>query len=191
LNQWKIKGLKVGTLILVIGIIFVYASLSQGIIGYTEISYDITIVASEETTFFLTLPVYNTTGEAASFITDLRVEKGNATWKLSETQYGKALEINTSGDCRLSLRKNFGYKDKEENDRWFKTYNFSMIKDVVHDHYKTYIVYVYASKSNCTVEDISLKMDSGLGDILSYRTFNVPLDEGWQTIEIEQSMMCV
>lgn len=190
-RQWKNKGLQVGTVFLIVGIIFLYASLSQGIIGDTELSYTITIVASEETTVFIPIPVSNTTGEAAHFMADLKIEKGNATWKLSETQYGQALEINTIGECKLSIREHCGYKSQEENDRWFETYTFSMIDDTFQNHSNVYTVYVYASKPNCTIKDITLTMDSGMGRILSYHIFSISLDEGWKTIGFEQSIACV
>jgi hypothetical protein len=156
---------------------------------------------SEETTFFLPVPINESTGEVADVMNELKVVDGTANWKIVDTAHGKALEVRIKAKCALSAEKECGYKGGEERNEWLYSYNVSML----HGINKTkrwgtvYEVWVFASTANTTLR-IDLAMDDGTNNILSYIsvgstptdpfTYEVPLKEGWQTVKLARRLLC-
>lgn len=202
-KRWKTKGLWLGIVILTAGVIIASASVLSGPVGKTEVTYEVMLDTgtSEETTFFLPVPIDESTGEVADAMNELKVVGGTADWKIVDTEHGKALEVHTKGKCVLSAKKECGYKGWEEGDGWLYSYNVSMFQEVN----KTkrwgtgYEVWVFASTANATLR-IDLAMDDGINNILSYIsvgstptdpfTYEVPLKEGWQTVKLSRALMC-
>jgi hypothetical protein len=198
LKRWKIKGLWLGIAILTLGVIIAGASILEGHVGKTEVTYEVTLDTgtTEETTFFLPVPIDESTGEVAKVMNELKVVDGTADWKIVDTAHGKALEVHTKGKCVLSAKKECGYKGWEEGDEWLYSYNFSMFQ-INKTNRAGYGV--FASTANTTLR-IDLAMDDGINNILSYIsvgstptdpfTYAVPLKEGWQTVRLARCLLC-
>ncbi len=203
LKRWKIKGLQLSAVILIMGVIVTGVSISLGTVGKTVISYEITLDTgtSEETTFFLPVPIDESIGEVAEVMNELKVVDGTADWKIVDTEHGKALEVHTKGKCVLSAEKECGYKGWEEGDEWLHSHNFSMFQGINKTKRwgTVYEVWVFASTAGATLR-IDLAMDDGTSNILSYIsvgstptdpfTYEVPLNEGWQTVKLARSLLC-
>ena len=191
LEQWKIRGLRISTAILIAGIVVSGISLSSGIIGKTEMTYEITLDASridtsEETTFLVPLPVDNSSGVAADVVAELTVIEGDAVWGIVDTEHGKALEVRTSTKCVLSAGKECGYMDRDEREEWLQKYTVSMIPEMDE---RTCDVWVCASNADATMR-MKLWMDTGLGDNHCLDIDHTPLDEGWQTVKLRRFRLC-
>jgi hypothetical protein len=204
LKRWKIKGLWLGIVILTAGVIIAGASVLSGCVGKTAISYEVMLdtgSSEEETTFLLPVPINESTGEVLDVMNELKVVDGTADWKIVDTAHGKALEVRIKAKCALSAEKECGYKGGEERNVWLYSYNVSML----HGINKTkrwgtvYEVWVFASTANTTLR-IDLAMDDGISNILSYIsvgstptdpfTYEVPLNEGWQTVKLARRLLC-
>ena len=197
-ERWKIKGLWLGIAILTAGVIIVGASVLSGPVGKTEVAYEVRLDTgtSEETTFFLPVPIDESTGEVADVMNELKVVDGTADWKIVDTAHGKALEVHTKAKCVLSAEKECGYKGWEEGDEWLYSYNVSMLQRINRNDYE---VWVFASTANATLR-IRLSMDDGINNVLGYIsvgstptdpfTYEVPLKEGWQTVKLARSLLC-
>jgi hypothetical protein len=200
LKRWKIKGLWLGIAILTLGVIIASASILEGHVGKTEVTYEVMLDTgvSGETTFFLPVPIDESTGEVAEVMNELKVVDGTADWKIVDTAHGKALEVHTKAKCTLSAKKECGYKGWEEGDEWLYSYNFSMFQ-INKTNRAGYGVWVFASTANTTLR-IDLAMDDGINNILSYIsvgstptdpfTYAVPLKEGWQTVRLARCLLC-
>ena len=203
LKRWKIKGLWLGIAILTLGVIITGASVLSGCVGKTAISYEVMLNTgtSEETTFFLPVPINESTGEVAEVMSELKVVDGTANWKIVDTAHGKVLEVHTKAKCVLSAKKECGYKGWEEGDGWLYSYNVSMFYGINKTKRwgNVYEVWVFASTANTTLR-IDLAMDDGTNNILSYIsvgstltdpfTHEVPLKEGWQTVRLARRLLC-
>jgi len=204
LKRWKIKGLWLSIAILTLGVIIAGASILEGHVGKTEVAYEVRLDTgtTEETTFFLPVPIDESIGEVAEVMSELKVVDGTADWKIVDTAHGKALEVHTKGKCVLSVKKECGYKGWEEGDEWLYRYNVSMFQGINKTTKRwgtVYEVWVFASTANATVR-IDLAMDDGINNILSYIsvgstptdpfTYEVPLKEGWQTVRLARCLMC-
>ena len=197
-ERWKIKGLWLGIAILTLGVIIAGASILSGPVGKTEVAYEVMLDTgtSEETTFFLPVPIDGSIGEVADVMNELEVVDGTADWKIVDTAHGKALEVRTKAKCVLAAEKECGYKGWEEGDEWLYSYNFSMIHGINRNDYE---VWVFASTANATLR-IDLSLDDGINNVLEYIsvgstptdpfTYEVPLKEGWQTVKLARSLMC-
>lgn len=202
-KRWKIKGLWLGIAILTLGVIIAGASILSGHVGKTEVTYKVMLDTgtSEETTFFLPVPIDESSGEVADVMNELNVVGGTANWKIVDTAHGKALEVHIKAKCVLSAKKECGYKGWEEGDGWLYSYNVSMFQGINKTKRwgTVYEVWVFASTANTTLH-IDLAMDDGTNNILSYIsvgstptdpfTYEVPLKEGWQTVKLERSLLC-
>ena len=202
-KRWKIKGLWLGIAILTLGVIITSASVLSGPVGKTEVAYEVRLDTgtSEETTFFLPVPIDESTGEVADVMNELKVVDGTADWKIVDTAHGKALEVHTKAKCALSAKKECGYKGWEEGDGWLYSYNVSMFYGINKTKRwgTVYEVWVFASTANTTLR-IDLAMDDGINNILSYIsvgstptdpfTYEVPLKEGWQTVKLARRLLC-
>ncbi len=196
LEKWKIKGLQLSTAILIAGVIVTGISMSLGTVGKTVISYEVMLDTSEETTFFLPVPIDESIGEVADVMNELKVVDGTADWKIVDTAHGKALEVHTKTKCVLSAKKECGYKGWEEGDEWLYSYNVRMFQGI---NKSVYEVWVFASTAN-TVVRIDLSLDDGQNNILKYIsvgstptdpfTYGIPLKEGWQTVKLAQGLLC-
>lgn len=203
LEKWKIKGLQLSTAILIAGVIVTGISVSLGTVGKTVISYEVMLDTgtSEETTFFLPVPIDESTGEVADVMNELKVVDGTADCKIVDTAHGKALEVRAKAKCVLSAKKECGYKGWEEGDGWLYSYNVSMFQGINKTKRwgTVYEVWVFASTTNTTLR-IDLAMDDRTNNILSYIsvgstptdpfTYEVSLKEGWQTVKLSQRLMC-
>ena len=197
-KRWKIKGLWLGIAILTAGVIIAGASILEGHVGKTEVTYNLMLDTgtSEETTFFLPVPIDESTGEVADVMNELNVVGGTANWKIVDTAHGKALEVHTKGKCVLSAKKECGYKGWEEGDEWLYSYNVSMLHGI---NKNVYEVWVFASTANATLR-IDLSLDDGINNVLGYIsvgsaptdpfTYEVPLKEGWQTVKLSRRLLC-
>jgi len=197
-KRWKIKGLWLGIAILTAGVIITGASILEGHVGKTEVAYEVTLDTgtTEETTFFLPVPIDESIGEVAKVMNELKVVDGTADWKIVDTAHEKALEVHTKGKCVLSAKKECGYKGWEEGDGWLYSYNVSMLHGI---NKNVYEVWVFASTANTTLR-IDLAMDDGINNILSFIsvgstptdpfTYEVPLEKGWQTVKLSRSLLC-
>ncbi|MGB2728643.1 MAG: hypothetical protein WBD09_09240 [Halobacteriota archaeon] len=203
LKRGKIKGLWLGIAILTLGVLIAGASILEGPVGKTEVAYEVMLDTgtTEETTFFLPVPIDESTGEVADVMNELKVVDGTADWKIVDTTHGKALEVHTKAKCVLSAKKECGYKGWEEGDGWLHSYNVSMFQRVNKTKRwgTVYEVWVFASTENTTLR-IDLAMDDGTNNILSYIsvgstptdpfTYEVPLKEGWQTVKLARRLLC-
>ncbi len=197
-KRWKIKGLWLGIAILTAGVIIAGASILSGHVGKTEVTYKVMLDTgtSEKTTFFLPVPIDESTGEVVEVMNELKVVDGTADWEIVDTAQGKALEVRTKAKCVLSAEKECGYKGWEEGDEWLYSYNVSMLQRINRNDYE---VRVFASTANATMR-IKLSMDDGINNVLRYIsvgstptdpfTYEVPLKEGWQTVKLSQRLMC-
>ncbi|MGB3460022.1 MAG: hypothetical protein WBB08_12190 [Halobacteriota archaeon] len=197
-KRWKTKGLWLSIAILTAGVIIASASVLSGPVGKTEVAYELRLDTgtSEETTFFLPVPIDESIGEVADVMNELKVVDGTADWKIVDTEHGKALEVRTKAKCVLSAEKECGYKGWEEGDEWLYSYNFSMLQGINRNDYE---VWVFAPTANATLR-IRLSMDDGISNALEYIsvgstptdpfTYEVPLKEGWQTVKLARSLMC-
>jgi hypothetical protein len=188
LEMWKVKGLQFGVAILIIGVIIAGVSVSLGTVGNTKITYEVRLGASEETTFFLPVPIDNSSGKVADVMNDLKMVNGSCDWDIVDTLYGKALKVHTDMNCILSAEMGCGYKSWEEGNEWFYSYNVSMVKEINQTE-QIYEVWVFASNENTTVR-IRIVMDNGINNDLGYSAYEIPLKEGWQTIRLERHLMC-
>ena len=192
LERWKIRGLQLGTVILITGVVVAGSSMSVGLVGNTKITYTVMLGTSEETTFFIPMPIDELTGEVADVMNELEVVEGVADWKIVDTAHGQALEVHTKGVCVLSAEKECGYKGWEEGDEWLYSYNVSMLQGT---NKTIYEVWVFASAANTTMR-MRLLMDDGINNALGYTpvgstpfgpfTYDVLLKEGWQTVRLER-----
>lgn len=180
-------------------IIIASVSISSCIFWESEITYEVVFDTSENTTFYIPLPLEDSNNEKADVMDNLRVIEGEADWEIVDTVYGKALEVHTTNPCRLLAKKKYGYKNSEKGDEWLQNYNISMISELVkkkHEWDETYNVWIYASNPNSTTR-VSLSLDDGWNNLLSYRILltpsdpfaHIPLKEGWQTVELEKQMV--
>ena len=201
-KRWKIKGLWLGIAILTLGVIIAGASILEGPVGKTEVAYEVMLDTgtSEETTFFLPVPIDESTGEVADVMNELKVVDGTADCKIVDTTHGKALEVRIKAKCALSAEKECGYKGGEERNEWLYSYNVSMFQGINKTKRwgTVYEVWVFASTANTTLR-IDLAMDDGTNNILSYIsvgstptdpfTYEVPLKEGWQTVKLARRLL--
>ncbi|RZN33965.1 MAG: hypothetical protein EF813_10375 [Methanosarcinales archaeon] len=182
---WKVRGLQLSTVILAAGIVISGISLSSGILGDTWMMYELTIDTSEETTLFMPLPVDESGNVAVELIDELEVIEGDAVWDIVDTNHGKALEVRTSTGCTLSAQQECGKKGWDEGRKWVYSHNISTLSGV---NKAAYGAWTFSSNTNTTLH-IKLSIDNGMGVLLRYRCDGVPLIEGWQTVELEQSDM--
>ena len=201
-KRWKIKGLWLGIAILTLGVIIAGASILEGPVGKTEVAYEVMLDTgtSEETTFFLPVPIDESTGEVADVMNELKVVDGTADCKIVDTTHGKALEVRIKAKCALSAEKECGYKGGEERNEWLYSYNVSMFQGINKTKRwgTVYEVWVFAATANTTLR-IDLAMDDGTNNILSYIsvgstptdpfTYEVPLKEGWQTVKLARRLL--
>jgi len=197
-KRWKIKGLWLSIAILTAGVIIAGASVLSGPVGKTEVTYEVRLDTgtSEETTFFLPVPIDELIGEVADVMNELKVVDGTADWEIVDTAHGKALEVCTKAKCVLSAEKECGYKGWEEGDEWLYSYNVSMLQRINRNDYE---VWVFAPTANATLR-MRLSMDDGINNVLRYIsvgstptdpfTYEVPLKEGWQTVKLARSLLC-
>jgi hypothetical protein len=197
-KRWKTKGLWLSIAILTAGVIIAGASLLSGPVGKTEVAYEVRLDTgtSEETTFFLPVPIDESIREVADVMNELKVVDGTADWEIVDMEHGKALEVRTKAKCVLSAEKECGYKGWEEGDEWLYSYNFSMLQRINRNDYE---VWVFAPTVNATLR-MRLSMDDGINNVLGYIsvgstptdpfTYEVPLKEGWQTVKLARSLLC-
>ncbi len=175
--------------LLLAGIVVSGISLSSGTLGKPGITYTITLDASridtaEETTFLVPLPVDTSSGVVADVVDELTVIKGDAVWRIVDTEHGKALEVRTSTKCILYAEKKCGYMERDEREEWLQRYDVSMIHEMDGGAYD---VWVYASNANATMY-LKLWKYTGLrSNIHCLDNDRTSLDEGWQTVELEWS----
>ena len=194
IERWKIRGLQLSTVILITGLVVSGISISTGFIGKTEMKYEVMLDTSEETTFFVPVPVDTSNNVTADIIDELTVVEGTADWDIVDTEAGKALEVHTSTKCILSAKKECGYMDRDEIKEWLQRCNLSMIYEMHErdsDGWKDCAVWVFASNTNTTIR-MRLTMYTGLGATRGYLTddHEILLEEGWQTVELNQHRMC-
>jgi hypothetical protein len=185
ITPWKVRGLQLGTVILVTGIVVSGISLSSGILGDARVMYELTIDTSEETTLFVPLPVDESDNVVVGLIEGVELVGGDAVWDIVDTDHGKALEVRTSTGCVLSARQECGKKGWDEGREWVYSYNISTLSGV---NRAAYEAWAFSSNANTTLY-MRLSMDNGMGVLLRYRCDGTPLSEGWQTIELERSDM--
>jgi len=205
LEQWKVKGLQVSTIILITGLVVAGISIASGIVGNTEMSYEIMLETPEDTTFFIPIPIDEYGGNVADIVDKIELVDGTANWKIVNTEYGEALQVNTRGKCILSAKKGYGKKSIEEGDEWLRSYNLSMLNGTRHDQKfgDIYGVWVFSSNEDTTML-FSLSLIDGWNHILNYNTVRysfddpytleihtseIPLDKGWQIIDLDREMM--
>ncbi len=190
LTQWKIRGLQLSTVILAAGIVVSGISISTGIIGKPGMTYAIELDASrtdtaEETTFLIPLPVDTSSDMTADVVDELTVTPGDAVWNIVDTEHGKALEVRTSNKCVLYAKKRCGYMERDEREEWLQRHDVSMIHEMDGGAYD---VWVYASNANATMY-MELWVATGLGEIRCLDNDRTSLDEGWQMVKLEWSLV--
>jgi len=183
--QWKVRGLQLGTVILVTGIGVSGISLSSGILGDARMMYELTVDTSEETTLFVPLPVDESNNVTVGLIDELEIIEGDAVWDIVDTDHGTALEVRTSTGCVLSAQQDCGKKGWDEGRKWVYSHNISTLSGVDRAAYEAW---AFSSSANTTLY-MRLSMDNGMGVLLRYRCDGVHLSEGWQTVELERSDM--
>lgn len=192
LEQWKINGLRISAVIFMTGLLIAWFSMSSGVFAYSKISYEITINTSQDTTFFLPLPVNESRGDISEVMYELKVIDGTADWRFAETIHGKALEINANKNFTLAAKKHILIKTgmKPMNGLHHKLSMFIGInKEDMRNYYE---FWVFSSNENSTA-NIRFNMDDGWNSELSYNsigytpngifTYSVPLDQDWQILK--------
>jgi len=179
-------------------IIIASVSISSCIFWQSEITYEVTFDTSENTTFYVPVPIDNS-NKIVDVMENLKVTDGKADWKLVDTIYGKALEVRTTDPCKFSARKKYGYKNTEKGDEWLQNSNISMLKELIkkeHEWDETYTTWIYASNPNSTAL-IHISFDDGWNNLLTYKIgltpsdpfAQIPLKEGWQTVKLKRYMV--
>jgi len=184
LAQWKIRGLQLSTVILATGIVVSGISLSSGILGDAMMRYELTIDTSEETTLFVPLPVDESNNVIVEIVDGLEVIEGDAVWDIVDTDHGTALEVRTSTGCVLSAQQECGKKGRDEGREWVYSHNISMLSGA---DMAAYEAWVFSSNANTTLH-MELSMDNGLGVVLRYGCYDVPLSVGWQRSSCDMSL---
>ncbi|NOQ33347.1 MAG: hypothetical protein GQ567_04000 [Methanosarcinales archaeon] len=182
--RWKIRGLQLSTVILATGIVVSGISISSGILGDTMMRYELTIDTSEETTLFVPLPVDESSNVIVGLIDGMEVIEGDAVWDIVDTNHGTALEVRTSTGCVLSAQQECGKKGRDEGREWVYSHNISMLSGA---DMAAYEAWVFSSNANTTLH-MELSMDNGLGVVLRYGCYDVPLSEGWQRSSCDMSL---
>jgi hypothetical protein len=171
--------------ILAAGIVVSGISISSGILGDTMVQYELAIDTSEETTLFVPLPVDRSNNVTVGLIDGLELVEGDAVWDIVDTDHGKALEVRTSTGCALSAQQECGKKGRDEGREWVYSHNLSTLSGVDGADYEAW---VFSPNANTTLY-MELSMDTGLGVVLSYSCDGVPLSVGWQTVDMDTSMV--
>ncbi|RCV63356.1 hypothetical protein C5S53_14495 [Methanophagales archaeon] len=198
-EMWKTKGWWLSIAILTLGVIIAGASVMSGPEGKTEVAYEVRLdtgTSEEETTFFLPVPIDESIGEVADVMNELNVVDGTADWEIVDTAHGTALEVRTKAKCVLSSEKECGYKGWAEGEEWLYSYNFSMLQRINRTDPE---VWVFATTADATLR-MRLSLDDGMNNHLRYisvgstptdpDTYEVPLNEGWQTVKLARSLLC-
>jgi len=147
--------------------------------------YELRIDTSEETTLFVPLPVDESSNVIVGLIDGLEVIEGDAVWDIADTDHGTALEVRTSTGCVLSVQQECGEKGRDEGREWAYSHNISTLSGA---DMTAYEAWVFSSNANTTLY-MELSMDTGLGVVLSYSCDDVPLSVGWQTIDMDTSVV--
>lgn len=190
LEQWKVKGLQIATIILAVGIVVAGLSIVSGKTADSMMYYEIVLDASEDTTFYMPVPVNLIDNDAADITNELRVIEGDARWNIVDTEHGKALEVHTSSKCKLYVEKNYGSRNWDDADIWLEDFSISMLDgtDRSVKAFESTDVWVFASNENTSMI-LGLSLDDGFNDMWSYTIYETSLDEGWQTVNVELSKM--
>jgi len=190
LEQWKVKGLQIATIILAAGVVVAGLSIVSGKTADSMMYYEIVLDASEDTTFYMPVPVNLIDNDAADITNELRVIEGDARWNIVDTEHGKALEVHTSSKCKLYVEKNYGSRNWDDADIWLEDFSISMLDgtDRSVKAFESTDVWVFASNENTSMI-LGLSLDDGFNDMWSYTIYETSLDEGWQTVNVELSKM--
>ena len=190
LEQWKVKGLQIATIILAAGVVVAGLSIVSGKTADSMMYYEIVLDASEDTTFYMPVPVNLIDNDAADITNELRVIEGDARWNIVDTEHGKALEVHTSSKCKLYAEKNYGSRNWDDADIWLEDFSISMLDgtDRSVKAFESTDVWVFASNENTSMI-LGLSLDDGFNDMWSYTIYETSLDEGWQTVNVELSKM--
>jgi hypothetical protein len=184
----KKTGLQVGLVFFAIGIACTGFTLSFGMIEYSEITYKLSIESTEPTMYYFPLPVTNQDDIPLAINDELSITSGSATWKLNDTEYGKALMIHTNASCQLIARIQTGLKDRNQVNSWFETSSITM-KEQPGDNWSI-PVFLYASTNNSTI-DFRVSLNSNLGTSLDYTIYNKKLDKGWQVVTFDRRISTI
>ena len=190
LEQWKVKGLQIGTIILAAGVVVAGLSIVSGKTADSIMGYNIVLDASENTTFYLPVPMNLIDNDAADITNELRVIEGDARWNIVDTEHGKALEVHTSSKCKLYGEKNYGSRNWDDADIWLESFTISMLDGTGQsmEPNKNTDVWAFASNGNASMI-LGLSLDDGFNEAWSYTIPETSLDEGWQTVNAELRMM--
>ena len=191
LEQWKVKGLQIATIILAAGVVVAGLSIVSGKTADSMMYYEIVLDASEDTTFYMPVPVNLIDNDAADITNELRVIEGDARWNIVDTEHGKALEVHTSSKCKLYVEKNYGSRNWDDADIWLEDFSISMLDgtDRSVKAFESTDVWVFASNENTSMI-LGLSLDDGFNDMWSYTIYETSLDEGWQTVNAELEIIC-
>ncbi len=191
LEQWKVKGLQIATIILAVGIVVAGLSIVSGKRADSMMYYQIILDASENTTFYLPVPMNLINNDAAAITNELRVIEGDARWNIVDTEHGIALEVHTSSKCKVYGEMNYGSRNWEDADIWRESFTISMLDGTGQsmEAYESTDVWVFASNGNTSMI-LGLSLDDGFDKIWSYTIYKTSLDEGWQTVNAELEIIC-
>jgi len=190
LEQWKVKGLQIGTIILAAGVVVAGLSIVSGKTADSIMGYNIVLEASENTTFYLPVPMNLIDNDVADITNELRVIEGDARLNIVDTEHGKALEVHTSSKCKLYGEMNYGSRNWEDADIWLESFTISMLDGTGQsmEAYESTDVWVFASNGNTSMS-LGLSLDDGFNEAWSYTIPETSLDEGWQIVYVELRMM--
>jgi hypothetical protein len=180
-NQLKKRATQIGLIIFSIGIVFTGVTLSLGMIAETTIDYEITIETTEPSVFYVPIPIHNQSKDYLSFIENLSIVSGNASWTITKTDDGYALKVQTNSSCYLTVQRTYGIRDRKQVNVLFETTLLSMQQDFLDE--QKYTSFAYASTNNSTL-DLDFSLDSGLGTWVGHDTGKIQLQQGWQLINI-------
>ncbi|MFO8077931.1 MAG: hypothetical protein R6U21_04765 [Thermoplasmatota archaeon] len=189
-HRYKLKkwGLFVGVVFFVIGIVMTGVTLSFGMIGKTKMSYEIRLTTTEPTIFYIPIPVDSQTENYLSFINMLSIGSGNASWNITETSHGIALEVQTNSSCYFIAQNPVDLMGRTQWNNLCESSRLSLKENLGDDY--GYSVMMFSSVNNTTV-DISFSLDSGLGSWLDHETGDTLLTNGWQLIEVDKSRITI
>lgn len=185
-RSYKLKKriMQISIIVFIIGCIMTGVTLSFGMIDETEIHYEIKLETKNPTTFLIPLPINTQNENYSAFVKNLELVSGVATWNITETSHGVALQVETNTSCHLFANKFPLLMNRRQMNTLFKIASLSMKNDGEHDEY-SYIVNVFSSVNNTTVNVVYL-LGSNLGSWIEHNINYTFSTEGWKQIEVRK-----
>ncbi len=146
---------------------------------YFEYTYSLNLTSDNETTVLYPVPIFVSEGNISKLVDELRLSKGDAEYKITQTRYGAALNISFEGTIHLEGIKKVNKSDSKKVNL-YKFSNLSMQKNET----ENYNVYSSAeskiNKFKCVIKSGGEDVDTPIYSNIE----NITLKKGWQDISI-------